>query len=288
MDNKNIICSNCATENEEKYDYCKNCGTKLQKSFENEQEDSFSKSEEPNESQNYSYTGQNNYAPPPQPDYTNYYGQSANDTYVETIGGIPYGEVSVFVGKKAPKYMNVFSKMEITGSKTAWHWPTAILSFFMGPLGAALWFFYRKMYKPAIILSAIGVVITSISALIMGPVASSADELIDIIFNIAQQETIDVQTLNEVTIRSEIANLLSGFVSLGTAIICGLFTHGWYKQHIHNTILKYRSSNVDMRYYQLGLMSIGGTSGGMLALGIAVMFFVENISSIIFAVLSVL
>lgn len=288
MDNEIIICSNCGTENEEKYDYCKNCGAKLQKKVDEQKSNSFDQTVPPNQNTYYENSAQNpNYSS--QQNYSQYYNQSSQNgnTYVETINGIPYGEVSVFIGKKAPKYMNTFAKMEITGAKTAWHWPTVILSFFMGPLGAALWFFYRKMYKPAVILSVIGVIITAISAMIIGPVASASD-IFDIIFDITQQNTLNSETLNAVTLRAEIANLISGLVSLGTLIVCGLFTHGWYKQHIHNTILKYRSSNIDMRYYQMGLMSIGGTSGGMLALGIAIMLFAENITTIIFSVISVL
>lgn len=288
MDKEMIICSNCGTENEDKYDYCKNCGTKLQKESSETANSSFNENIPHEENTSYEnqehsqsdYTKQN---------YSQYYQQTTPDgnTYVETINGIPYGEVSVFVGTKAPKYMNTFAKMEITGAKTSWHWPTAVLSFFMGPLGAALWFFYRKMYKPAVILSIIGVIITAVSALIIGPVASSAD-VIDIILNISQPENLDAEVLKEATLRGEIANLITGFVSLASLLICGLLTHNWYKEHIHNTILKYRSSNVDMRYYQMGLMSIGGTSGGMLALGIAIMLFAENITSIVFAVLSAL
>ena len=86
------------------------------------------------------------------------------------------------------------------------------------------------------------------------------------------------------TLLLEIANLISGSIGLACAIICGLFTHGWYKKHIHNSILKYRASNVDMSYYHIGLMSIGGTSGGMLALGFVIMLFAENISTLIYTI----
>lgn len=288
MDNKIIICSNCSTENEEKYDYCKNCGTKLEKKSFEPKNDFFSETEPLKDNDTYEKGSQNaNYST--QQNYSQYYNQPYpnGNIYVETINGIPYGEVSTFIGQKAPKYMNTFAKMEITGVKTAWHWPTAILGFFWGPLGAALWFFYRKMYKPALILSIIGVIVTVITAIIMGPV-DLYGEIIDILSGVTQPEALESATLNETTLRTLIANLLSGFVSLGTLIICGIFTHGWYKQHIHNTILKYRSSNVNMRYYQMGLMSLGGTSGGMLALGIAIMFFAENITSIVFSVISLL
>ena len=293
MDNK-IFCSECGTENEGKYEYCKNCGTKLEKLTEQVDVDPLTgyppKTEQQNNSETKTYEA---------PNYSGYQ-QNANDsqqynqanyvygnTYVENIDGIPYSEVASFVGKKATHYMPVFSKMEITGSKTAWHWPTALLSFFIGPLGTALWFFYRKMYKIAAVLVAIGIITTAASAIIIGPVATNAD-IFDIIFNFTNEETLDSELLKEAAFRSEIANLITGFISLVCAVVCGMFTHGWYKSHIHKSILKYRASNIDMRYYQMGLMSIGGTSGGMLALGLAIMFFAENITAIIYTALSVL
>lgn len=286
MENNKIFCSECGTENEEKYDYCKNCGAKLERAenitkpniLDNEQYTQTSQ-----QSEDYTYY-QNNGQTTTQKNFSQ---NDFGDTFVETINGIPYGEVAVFVGKKAQKYMPVFSKLEITGGKTAWHWPCAILSFLFGPIGAALWFFYRKMYKIALILSAIGIVLTVAAAIIIGPSAESMDAL-DIILGFAEPENLDAATVNEAVLRSEIANSFTSIFSLACAIVCGLFTHGWYKEHIHNEIIKYRSSNVDMRYYQMGLMSVGGTSGGMLALGIAIMVFAEYILAIIYAALSIL
>lgn len=295
MDNNKIICNDCGTENEEKYDYCKNCGAKLEKISEKPPVDPLTGYPPSSENLNTSYQAFNN-GNSSQPNY-NYQQNSDSsqqytqqgpvygNTYVDNIDGIPYSEVASFVGKKAESYMPVFSKIEITGSKTGWHWPTAILSFFIGPLGTALWFFYRKMYKIAAILVAIGIITTVASAVIIGPVATSVD-IFDILFNFSGEELPDSELLKEAAFRSEIANLITGIIGLACTVVCGMFTHNWYKDHIHKSILKYRASNVDMRYYQIGLMSIGGTSGGMLALGLAIMFFTENITTIIYTALS--
>lgn len=280
MENKNTICKHCKTENEEKYEYCKNCGAPLQREKEQKQTDPFTGYAPKSEQNTYSQGGNNNggqYSPPPNFNQNSVYG----NTYVETIDGIPYGEVATFIGKNAQSYMPVFSKMEITGAKTAWHWPVAVLSFFFGPLVSALWFFYRKMYKIAAILVVIGIITTIASSLIIGPSLENVD-FFDIVMGIDEEELPDDEQLMDAALRIEIANLLSGFVGLVCTIVCGLFTHSLYKKHIHNTILKYRASNVDMGYYHIGLMSIGGTSGGMLALGFVVMLCVENIPTVIY------
>ncbi len=282
MENEKIICSECLTENEQKYEYCKNCGAKLNRSD--------AETQNPTNNGNFGGTYNNasnfdnnqtnaQYGESPQSDF------SHGNTFVESINGIPYGEVATFVGKKANKYMPVFSRLEITGGKISWHWPCAILSFLLGPLGVALWYFYRKMYKHAAIFAGLGVLLSIVSELTLGSWAVSED-FFQSYFSILTGEALENPLLNADSLKYEIANLISSLVETALAIICGLFTHGWYKEHISKTILKYRASNVDMRYYQMGLVSLGGTSGGMLALGFAVMFFTENLSTIIFAVVT--
>ena len=300
MENEKIICPECSTENEQKYDYCKNCGTKLNKPNKESSDNSFgtyadsnANREAPNFNNNYGDTYNQNYYQ--QNDTDQHFNQQSfyqsgfnnSDTFVETINGIPYGEVATFVGKKAIKYMPVFSRLEITGGKTAWHWPCALLSFFFGPLGVALWYFYRKMYKHATFFACLGVLLSILSTLIIGP-AQATESVFDLYNSFLNGEFSISSLLAGSMLKYEIATLITGLVELALTIICGLFTHGWYKEHICKSILKYRSANVDVRYYQMGLMSLGGTSGGMLALGFAIMFFAENISSVIFAALATL
>ena len=45
-------------------------------------------------------------------------------------------------------------------------------------------------------------------------------------------------------------------------------------------------NGIDQRYYRMGLASLGGVSGGMLAVGIISMIVIENIASIVTVVLS--
>ncbi len=133
------ICPDCGTENEEEYSYCKNCGAKLEIA-ENKTE------------YQYNNTDSGTYNP-------NFADAKSNGFFVDTITGIPSDEVCAFVGKKSPDILKKFSKMEVTGSKVSWCWPVAILGLLLGPIGSAIWFFYRKMYKPALILVALGLAV---------------------------------------------------------------------------------------------------------------------------------
>lgn len=290
MENKKIICSECNTLNEEKYNYCKNCGNKLIKPNASPEIDaltSYPKSAEET-------TGEPLKAQPPQYSYsTDTYQQNSfnntqstfayGNTYVENIDGIPYSEVVAFVGKKADKYMPAFSKMEITSSKTNWHWPCALLGFFLGPLGAALWYFYRKMYKHAVIFAAIGTALAIITAIFTaGSISFTADDLMKALSgDIAVLESLS----SEETLASNIVGFITDMADFACAVVCGLFTHSWYKKHITRTIMKYRYKSIDPRYYQMGLMSIGGTSGGMLALGIGILILANNFASVLMIVL---
>ncbi|MGN0494387.1 MAG: zinc-ribbon domain-containing protein, partial [Acutalibacteraceae bacterium] len=161
-----IICSECGTENESEYTYCKNCGAPLVKPA-NRDETEFIGSEAQNPPQGYAEPQGNSYSSadytPPTYTEQSFGGQQyspygAYNAYA--IDGVPADDVAFFIGKKSTEIMPKFIKMEITRSKTSWCWPAAILGFFFGPLGAAIWFFYRKMYKIALILLAAGAVIT--------------------------------------------------------------------------------------------------------------------------------
>ncbi len=277
MEVKTKICSECNTENEEKYEYCKNCGAPLLSAEAEEFETNFDKEDfNPQHFENQNYTQNANFNSNPQ--YTH------SNVFTETVEGLPYSDYAIFVGKKGDKYMPVFSKLEITSSKVAWHWPTAILGFFFGPLGAAIWFFYRKLYKPALLLTAIGAVLLIINAIIMGPTVANFMDSIDgekLYSSIVSGDIFDEAEAVE-NKESSLADIITETTDLATGILCGLFAHHIYKRHIHKTIMKYRESHVDSRYYQMALSSLGGTSDGMIVLGIIILIFSSNISSLIY------
>lgn len=244
------ICHECGTENEQEYLFCKNCGADLKKS---EEYDNFNGN-----------------------DHTD------NNIIVDSIDGIPMEQIGLYVGKKWGYYCKKFSKMQITMSKTSWNWPAAVLGLVFGPFGSALWCFYRKMYKVAFILVAIGVLFAGItSALTYDGVTAALEGIIN-----ASKLTSLEQTLEAIeniasagSAGATAAEYINEFVSAVTAIVMGMFANWFYRSSCVDRIKKYQQSGLDQRYYKLGLSAVGGTSGGMLAVGILIKIAVENLLS---------
>lgn len=258
MDKK--ICTACGTENEEQYIYCKNCGAAL----------SAKKSEK-----NYQ----------PNPDFsTNQNDFYSSDSY---INGIPEIEYQLYIGKNHEKFIPKFKKMEFTASKYSWCWAPALLGFVGGPLCAAIWFFYRKIYKPAWLLVVIGTILSIITgALAMNTTEAYYDALINSFSSGNFDSFLNTLANSSETVTIMLANTISDVASMTTAIITGLFTHNIYKNHIRNKIMEYKTMHSNPQHYRLGLTYIGGTSGGMLAVGLILMIGIENVVSIITTLLA--
>lgn len=242
------------------------------------------------------YNGQNNQQYTGQQYGQQYYGQPYNNQYYVanaysnlSIDGIPGNDVAFFVGKKAYQIMPRFAKMEMTQTKTTWCWPAAVLGFIFGPMGSAIWFFYRKMYKIALILLAIGVVLTTaVTVMTYNTTLATTDSILDLLDTenaenfLNSLETIPADDLA----LNMAANSLQSLVSLATGILTGIFGYYLYKEHAVKSIRNFRASFNDQQYYRIALSSIGGVSGGMVAVGIIALILVENVASIITLFLS--
>lgn len=314
MDRK--ICSECGTENESDYIYCKNCGTLLT---------SPTKPAEPeNKQPEHEFIAETAPAPKTAPEFASqaaepkaeqssfrpapeaaepafspappvYNTENGNTGYAQSGApspdGIPQEEIALFIGKKAAVIMPKFIKMEITNSKTSWCWPAALLGFFFGSMGAALWFYYRKMYKPAALLTVIGAVINIVTAALTfnsGSVDFTALYR-SILAGDAQSIINAFKTLGDSsTVLDFIATAISNAADLATCILTGLYGYYLYKEHCIKSINRFRMSIPDRRYYTMGLASVGGVSGGMLAVGIICMIVVSNLITVLTSVVSML
>lgn len=273
----NIICPECKTENEPQYVYCKNCGKKLI----DDSEKTYTDYNKANYSSKATYA-QNNQPYATQGAYAQ--NGSAYDAtqIVENIDSLPVDDIATYVGKKAHNILPKLSRMEITGSKTSWCWPAAVLGYLFGPLGAAIWFFYRKMYKVAFILVAIGLVLTTATSLLSGDIAAIEGGVTQQI----ESGTFDVYEFLESfeqteSLQAQISVFVENISCIVTMVLCGLFSYNIYKKHIVKSIEKYRERNIDPRYYHMGLAAIGGTSGGMAVLGVVIMSFITELCTII-------
>lgn len=264
----NNICEVCQTENEPQYKYCKNCGHLLTAS----------------ENSNNQYTNYNDGQTP-----------YSNGIHINDFDGISAEEMALFVGKNSDKILPKFEKMQITNSKTSWVWPAAVLGFILGPLGSALWFFYRKMYKAAMIFVAIGAVVTlltgvlayaggqtvpqsAVESFLAGDINKAIDEIEASGENISETQKM---LYNFGVLIDDTARVASG-------ILAGLFGMYFYKKFCTEKITQYRISSPDTAFYKMGLSYVGGTSGGMLAVGIIIMFAIENIADFVMTFLNLI
>ena len=264
----NNICEVCQTENEPQYKYCKNCGHLLTAS----------------ENSNNQYTNYNDGQTP-----------YSNGIHINDFDGISAEEMALFVGKNSDKILPKFEKMQITNSKTSWTWPAAILGLIFGPLGSALWFFYRKMHKVAMIFVAIGAVLSiltgtlnylggqtvsqaAVESFLSGDIEKAIEEITNAEKNIsATQKFLG----NLGVLINDVANVASG-------ILAGLFGMYFYKKFCNEKITQYRISSPDTAFYKMGLSYSGGTSGGMLAVGIIIMIAVDYIVDFVTTFLQVI
>ena len=272
MDNN--ICSKCGTENEPQYIYCKNCGFPV-------------KDEKTSNAENNQFNGTAGFDSSFTGDSNNF-NSNSNGMH---IGGIPAEEISIFIGKKSNEIMPKFMKMEFTNSKISWCWPVAVLGILFGPMGAALWFFYRKMPKPAVLLTAIGAVLTVITSLISGFINPSLENVLEDILSSGDLNTLYDSILSippHEILLTAVSTVINDLVNISTLIICGIFGFYAYKKHCITKIHELRSIQQNPQFYQFGLSATGGTSGGLLALGLLIMVVVNNASSIVSTVLPLL
>ena len=272
MDKK--ICPECGTENEQEYIYCKNCGTPLDCKKAEPAENADGRFASDENSQAGNQTAEEKAAEP----------QSGNGYYGAPY--TPYASSLYTIAEITPKFI----RMEITRSKVSWCWPAAILGFFFGPMGAALWFMYRKMYKIGTVLLAAGAVLTCVfGAMNYGTDSQTVKSIIDSIAGgaVSLPNLID-EAARETTVLSVIASALESVTDLASGVLAGIFGLYAYKEYCVKSIINFRSNCQDSRYYKMGLASVGGVSGGMLAVGLVCIVVVNNAVSLVTALISMI
>lgn len=253
------LCNRCGTENNEQYRFCKQCGSPLET--------------ETTVKDEYTYNANQQYNP-----QTSY------------IDGVSYKEMSAFVGKNSHKIIDKFSKMELADSKVSWCWPVAILSFFFGFFGAAFWFFYRKMYKAALIFVALGMVFNIID---LGLTFNSSINIIDDTYNMMTelQQSGDINgaishfldMLNNVSADGNFAlvNLFNDIETLLSVVGMGMFSLHLYKNFAVKRIKNIKEQFLEENLYFYTLTARGGVSSGMVVLGVLIMYISSGIINII-------
>ena len=280
------ICPECSTVNESEYIYCKNCGLKL--------------AEEPQKkANNYSNFNDQQKSEPvidnfegrrPQGEQsapTSKFNNMGGPFMLDSIDGCSREEIAAFVGAKAGAIYPKLSKMELSRSKISWCWPPALLGLGFGPLGAAIWFFYRKMYKIALIFVAIGIIIGGFTSFLNRDTILLDESKIEAIIeeNISESG-VDFGGLirdfsENIGTESSFASAVTEVADMAAGIIAGMLALYWYKRFVVNKIHSYRQCGIDPRYYNMGLAAVGGTSGGMAALGVAILYIAQIVFDLI-------
>ncbi len=283
------ICPECSTPNEPEYKYCKNCGSRIVDLKEQETNaDNGDVAKVPQHPQtppapyeqyvqrqsnstipNY-WAGANTGNPPPS-------SGSNHEPEVDSIDGVPLSDIEAYLGGNAGSFITKFIRMEKTGKKTSWCLIPSLLGFILGMSGAAIWFFRQKMYKIALILLAASIVFTTSALLICGNVLGEVESELNALNEKYLSEDIETQEFlysvyeivaDSISWKYIVTLFVTNSVSNVAALLCGLYGDYAYKNHVVKRIKRYKMRNVDPRYYQLGLSSIGAPSGGMMAVGI--------------------
>lgn len=254
-----IICPECKAENDEKVEYCKNCGAKLS-AAEN--------------------CGLGNNKTP-------YFGYAYNNFVLPEIDGVSCDDAAAFIGKNSPKLLVKFSKSEISGSKIIWCWPAALLGFLFGISGVGFWFIYRKMYKLGALIIALGILVSGTLTAVKGDALSTSElyaqsfgeQLADYIeeaqlrgySEYSQDFEFSPPLRTSEQLKGDIVEALNSLISLASFVLGGMFSLYAYKRHAINTIKNYNIKNAGDKYRQIGLMAVGGT-----AVGFALLAFFAN------------
>lgn len=85
---------------------------------------------------------------------------------VTRFEGAAVEDAAIFIGRGAGHYIPKFIDMELRRSRASWNWPVLLLALFFGPAALAVWFFYRKMYKPALLFLGVGMLILTANTII--------------------------------------------------------------------------------------------------------------------------
>lgn len=252
MDNHNNICPSCGASNEANFSFCRMCGTPLA-----------------GRTQGQPYTANHSGCYEP-----------------NTIGGHPTPVVRAFVGANgsSQKIIRRFADMEMSRSSVSWCWPVFLLSFLLGPMYSAVWFFYRRMNKTGLLVALIG---TLISLVEMGIsfefTVAFTRELLSQLQNITDDIIAGntpavydwMDNFYSLPIESSQVNMLTDVVSLialaGCAVL-SVFALKIYKNHISKKLNCGVALNDTYEVSRLG-----GTSTGGAVLSVILLVVTENI-----------
>ena len=157
----------------------------------------------------------------------------------QTIDGESMADVAATVRNNVSRFTEVFKKLERSKSKVSWNWG----AFFFG----SLYYFYRKIYRQAISLMCIAIIILFGSNFAMTRLAPKTTEIITTAAQSASQNNAQEanEILEEMTSASDYKTAMTvAYVCMGLFLILriieALFADSIYKKYVISLIKRVR------------------------------------------------
>ena len=204
-------------------------------------------------------------------------------------------EIYTFVGKNAPKIVPKFENLQSSGTKVSWCWPPFIFGFFFGPIGAAVWFLYRKMYSAASVFATVGIAANYIMFALnrFFHIGNSTNDMLQIYLenyingDITTERLFNILTDKQVIITFFTTSVYSS-LNIACAVIAGIFGIYFYKKHTQKTITRIKSTVTDQNFVKFALASKGGISVGAVVVGLLIVTFLSNIPETVSVIIKAL
>ena len=260
MDKK--ICLKCSTENEGNYTFCKHCGAML-----------------PVVDRRYNYP------------HTEEEPEGNSQTGQPDINGVSINDMSLYVGKRAYKFVPKFIRMQVSGESASFCAPVFLFGLFFGFFGTSIWFFWRKMPKIGSILLLIGLLLSAADTFLNYSAYSAyMDGLLGLFYDILHNplKYSDMSAVNGATeavilefteAYNPIFSLINRYVgNLAVPSVMSIFALSLYKDKAVSDIKAIRQSEVSPAE---NLISQKGGCSGLLVL---IPIFAEVLTSVLLTV----
>ncbi len=246
------ICVRCKTENNPDYKYCKTCGAELPCV---------------DKKPVWQYDGE---------------AQSNAEENFQSSNEISTYEMNVFVGENSNVIVPKLVALGREDKKVSFCLPVLLLGLFLGPVGVAAYFLYRKMIKPAVLILVVAFGVAFVSLMVnFGAIREASVDYRELVseavsangafseaeFERRTSEIVEEAEKNSIVIFDYINNYI---LRVALPIIMALFADYIYKEHAISKISAIKAEGLPKTEYFLTLHRRGGTSGGAVALGITI------------------
>ena len=150
----------------------------------------------------------------------------------ERLCGHPLRQVMTFISSHALTYVRKFRKLE-NGQALTWNWA----AFFLTPY----WFFFRKLYKPGIIVLTLRICLSLVMYQPMSQISDLMMQLSDAMRNGSLTDEMYLSIAEQISAFAP-AILISTGVLLLLAVVSGLLADRLYHRHVKTSLDKLKQS----------------------------------------------